>query len=172
MNGRDPRVRKGTRRLGRRIAVAALWIVLAPSLVLAQDAPAPVAVPLDGAAAPVDAAPGPAHGFIGTTYRVRWTGEATDQDLWQVAAIDIGRAADHPWRFHVLGRWIADLDGGRRGIGFNPYDELADVREHSIAAYLYAAYVEGGPIPGLALLRAGRQTLDDWPVPLDRKSVV
>lgn len=139
-------------------AAAAVGVGLIASTAAGQEPPPPPAP------TPPPAESGPAaHGFVTTAYRYRSTHDDADQDVWQLASLDVGDPVLDGMQVHVLGRWLADLDGDRRRTGTYAFDELSDVRAGAVRGFVHEAWVALSRIPTLAQLRLGRQTLTDVP---------
>ncbi len=111
------------------------------------------------AAAPSAAKPsapkGPITGYLSSRYRLRGTENASDQDLYEVAALDYADPA-RPWlSAHVMGRVTADLDGSSGATSV--YDSLSDTYDDSVVSTLYHAYVDLEPEDATVQFRLGRQ---------------
>ena len=107
------------------------------------------------------AAPQPAEqppsisGYISSRYRLRWTPSDSDQDLYEIAAVDYADPT-MPWlSAHVMGRLAADLDGTHGSTSV--FDSLEDTYSSSVVGTLYHAYVDLEPEDALAMMRLGRQ---------------
>lgn len=100
---------------------------------------------------------------------MRWTGDASDADLYQYLALTWGDPKKDPVTASAGARFAEDLDGERNVNGFHPFDSLDDSYRRGSTGRLYTAYVDfHRPLPGLRV-RAGRQFLDEMPeaLPLD-----
>lgn len=93
-----------------------------------------------------------------TRYWLRWEGGDKDQDLFETLSLDLGDASKDPVSVHFMGRLAADLDG---------YDDtfrgLSDSYGHRTDALLYDLYLDLHRLPGIDVLRVGRQTLYETP---------
>jgi len=101
-------------------------------------------------------------GSLSMNYRARHGGGATDQNLISRLNVDVGRSTD-PLSLHLRTRAFVDVDGRRRD---DPFPGLDHSFGDDVNARLYAAHVDVRSIPDVALLRLGRQDLDETPVVL------
>jgi hypothetical protein len=104
------------------------------------------------------------HGSLASRYRGRWSGDATDHDLYETLSLDVGDASKDPVTAHVLGRVAADLDGQTDRDNQFVYPSLADTWSDPVTGLLYEAYIDISAPPRLAALRAGRQVDTQTPV--------
>lgn len=104
------------------------------------------------------------HGSVASRYRGRWSGDATDHDLYETVSLDVGDASKDPVTAHVLGRVAADLDGQTDRDNQFVYPSLADTWSDPVTGLLYEAYVDITAPPRMAALRAGRQVDTATPV--------
>lgn len=104
------------------------------------------------------------HGSVSSRYRGRWSGDATDHDLYETVSLDVGDARKDPVTAHVLGRIAADLDGQTDRDNQFVYPSLADTWSDPVTGLLYEAYVDITAPPKLAAVRAGRQVDTTTPV--------
>lgn len=104
------------------------------------------------------------HGSVASRYRGRWSGDASDHDLYETLSLDIGDARKDPVTAHILGRVAADLDGQTDREDQYVYPSLADTWSDPITGLLYEAYVDITAPPRLGALRAGRQVDTATPV--------
>lgn len=102
------------------------------------------------------------RGWIGTEYRLRFTGSESDQDLVSVLGLDLGDAERDAVTAHVLARGSADLDGDRDGD--SPFVSITDSFDHARNGRLYEAYLDFHRADPLDVLRVGRQTVEDAPI--------
>lgn len=100
------------------------------------------------------------RGQLISRYWLRWTGDDSDNDLYETLSLDIGDPDRHPVTGHLLGRVSVDLDGGR---GEGPFASLDDSYNGAVTGHLYDAYIDLHRVPGLALVRAGRQIILETP---------
>lgn len=112
------------------------------------------------AVAPEDAGRFRVRGSLTTRYRLRAVGSETDQEATALLSASVGEAGRDPFSLHFVGRGYADLDGSDshrlRGIE----DTFGD----AVTGRLYQAHLDVHALPGLAIARAGRQTVDETPV--------
>lgn len=101
------------------------------------------------------------RGHLSSRYWLRWTSDETDQDLYETLALDLGDPERHPVTGHFLGRLSWDMDG--RDPGSGQFSGLADTYRHSVNGHVYDAHADLHRVPGLALLRAGRQMVQETP---------
>jgi hypothetical protein len=105
---------------------------------------------------------GPAlHGMLSTRYRGRWSGDDSDNDIFQVVALDYGDPLRDRTSASIMGRVSADLDG--RTDGSTSLISLEDTYDSAVQGELYYAYAtlrDRGPFE---VVRAGRQWLHDTP---------
>jgi hypothetical protein len=109
------------------------------------------------------------HGGIRTLYRSRWTGDASDSDLFNSLNLRAGNPDKDLFSGSASGRFQSDLDGDRHVEGFSPFDSLSDSYRRATTGQVHTAYVDiTNPWPGVRA-RAGRQILDELPeaLPLD-----
>ena len=109
------------------------------------------------------------HGSLRTVQRSRWTGGASDADLFNFLSLRAGKAEKDLFSGSASGRFQSDLDGDRGADGFSPFDSLSDSYRRATTSQVLTAYVDiTNPWPGVRA-RAGRQILDEMPeaVPMD-----
>src|SRR5262245_20498693 len=124
---------------------------------------------LDGARPGEEPAPAPrqetalpfVRGQLVSRYWLRWTGSHSDQDLYETLMLDVGNEDHDAVTGHFLGRLAADIDG--HGGGASPFFSLQDTRNGPVDVQIYEAYADLHMVPGIELLRAGRQTIVDTP---------
>ncbi len=115
------------------------------------------------------AAPGPAaqqlavHGSLGLRYRLRWSGQDSDQDVAEALELRLGDAAHDALTASLSAEGRMDIDGLAHGPNAGPYFELEDTHGDAFAARLYHAYVDVHRAAGWETLRIGRQTIVDTP---------
>ena len=123
--------------------------------------PAAEAAEGPGAAdAPGDPPPGMLRGSLSTRYRGRFAG-ASDHDLLEVLALDVGRPGEDAWTAHLLAHATLDLDDGDDPRFFS----LQDTYERDLTGRLHRAHVDWrgeGPLERASL---GRQLRYDTPEP-------
>jgi len=123
----------------------------------ASDAASDAASPPQGDQQPAKPA-APIRGYVTTRFRSRSTSGADDQDLETALGLDIGNESTDVLSGHVLARLGADLDGTSTP---DPFFSLNDTFDHSLASYLYYAWVDVRPkqaAPGqIERWRVGRQ---------------
>jgi hypothetical protein len=128
----------------------------------------------DQPAAPPPVAPAPEwldsiHGTLRLLHRARWTGDASDSDLFNSYSLRAGNPDMDLFSGSASGRFQSDLDGDRSVDGFSPFDSLSDSYRRATTAQVHTAYVDiTNPRPGVRA-RAGRQILDELPeaIPMD-----
>jgi len=104
------------------------------------------------------------HGSLVTNYRVRWTGEDTDQDLDQYIRVEGGPASgDVTGALYV--RVHGDLDSHGDSEGYTVFEDLWDTWDGRIQSRLYYGYLDFHRIPGTELARVGRMLLYETPAP-------
>jgi hypothetical protein len=139
-------------------------IGLPPSLTaspIPQDPPAgeqPAAAP---ATAEASASGRWFRGMLRSRYVGRWTSDDSDDDLLGILSLDVGDAAKDPLTAHVFGRVTYDLDG--RDATFASINDSYGSR---LDGLLYDAYVDVHSIDALPLVRLGRQSVDETPLPV------
>lgn len=101
-------------------------------------------------------------GLLSTRYRLRHGGGASDHDLVTRLGVDFGRAED-PLSLHLRGRAFVNIDGQRQD---DPFPGLDNSFGDDVNARLYAAHLDMTRVPGFALVRLGRQDLDETPAVL------
>jgi hypothetical protein len=87
---------------------------------------------------------------------------ASDHDLVTRLGLDVGRAED-PYSLHLRGRAFVNVDGQRND---DPFPGLDHSFGDDVNARLYAAHLDMTKVPGFALVRVGRQDLDETPAVL------
>lgn len=105
----------------------------------------------------------PTRGFVSVPYQLRTGGGHHDHDLYGVAAVDLGDAGRHLVTGHLFGRLSYDLDGDQTG-GADPFRSVDDAGARPVEGRVYEAFLDGHRLPGLAVLRLGRQTLHETPL--------
>jgi len=103
------------------------------------------------------------HGSLGLRYRMRWNGDASDQDLAAALDLALGDSARDAWTASIGAEARMDIDGLAPGSNPGPYFELEDTHGESFAARLYHAYVDVHSAPDWETLRIGRQTIVETP---------
>ncbi|MBL8747772.1 MAG: hypothetical protein JNK78_01325 [Planctomycetes bacterium] len=107
--------------------------------------------------------PSDAQRFAGSfalRYRARHGAGATDQDVVARLDADLGDEERDMWTAHVRTRAFWDADGRRTD---DPFAGLDQSFGDEFDARLYAAHIDVHRSLGLALLRFGRQDLDETP---------
>lgn len=141
-------------------------IFIAILLSFPQEEPPPAPPP------PVPPAPNwmeSLHGGIRTLHRSRWTGDASDSDLFNSLNLRVGNPEKDLFSGSASGRFQSDLDGDRRVEGFSEFDSLSDSYRRATTGQVHTAYVDvTNPWPGVRA-RAGRQLLEEFPeaIPMD-----
>ncbi len=124
------------------------------------DLEAPVAAEEDAQA---EEKSGPAlHGTLSTRYRGRFSGDDSDNDLFQELSLDYGDPLRDRTSYSLMGRLSADLDGRGDGDG-RELTSLEDTYDGSVQGrldYAYATLRDRGPFE---MVRVGRQWLHDTP---------
>lgn len=162
------------------VALASLLVV--STSLLADEAPAPevpAPAPVEPTPAPaveptpeapatdtVEARKYPCHGDYSLQYRVRWSHEDSDQDVFQYLNIAFGdpRADAISGQLSMRASW--DVDGRSGKTGYYTFDSLADTYDNPFNVKLYSAYVDARHFGLIDLLRAGRQVMTEMPVTL------
>ena len=101
-------------------------------------------------------------GVLATRYRLRHGGGASDHDLVTRLGVDFGRS-DDPVSLHLRGRAFVNVDGQRQD---DPFPGLDHSFGDDVNARLYAAHLDMTQVNGFALVRLGRQDLNETPVAL------
>lgn len=101
------------------------------------------------------------RGRLATRYWARWTDDADDHDIYSTLTLDVGDEDEHPVTGRFVGRLAWDLDGGESAS--SPFYSLADSHSGDAETLLYEAYVDLHRLAGLAVVRAGRQTIQETP---------
>ena len=99
---------------------------------------------------------------LATRYRLRHGGGASDHDLVTRLGVDFGRS-DDPVSLHLRGRAFVNVDGQRQD---DPFPGLDHSFGDDVNARLYAAHLDMTQVNGFALVRLGRQDLNETPVAL------
>jgi len=102
------------------------------------------------------------HGALMTNYRVRWTGEDSDQDLDQYIRLEGGPASGGVTGALYL-RVHGDLDAHGDSEGHTVFEDLWDTWDGRIQSRLYYGYLDFHRIPGTELARVGRMLLVETP---------
>ncbi len=131
------------------------FIVLLPFPLCAQIVPQPTEPP----SAPTLTF----HGALHTRYRVRWTGEESDQDIDQYVSIEAGDPLRDPVTGAVSLRLNADLDSGGDRAGHHEFEDIFDTFEGHVTTLLYSAHADLHQVPGCEVARIGRQLLYETP---------
>ena len=97
----------------------------------------------------------PIHGSLYTRFVARSGGGDHDSDLYELLSLDVRDPQRDPWSVHVLAGATLDLDG--RSDPSSPFYSLEDTLDDPFTSVLYEASVASRTIPGLALVRIGRQ---------------
>jgi len=111
----------------------------------------------------------PLTGTIRTQYRYRATSDASDSDLYEIISLAYGNPDKDPVTAMLSARLAADLDGNKNVQGFYPFTSTDDRYSKWATERLYTAYLDFRPRESGVQMRAGRQTLDEFPeaVPMD-----
>jgi hypothetical protein len=105
----------------------------------------------------------PVHGSLSLRYRLRWTNDDTDQDLYGLFSFDVGDPETQAVTAHISLRGAVDLDGDRSHSEYYPFYSIEDTFGGSYNWRLYYAYADLHRIPGTGLVRIGRQMVHDTP---------
>ncbi|HUT53668.1 MAG TPA: hypothetical protein VM658_09770 [bacterium] len=105
-------------------------------------------------------------GFLTTRYRLRATANARDQDLYQYLGLDLGNPLSSKVSAHLLTRGTVDLDGHQNERGYYVFDSITDTYDSQYNGRIYYAYADVNRIPGMEVVRLGRQLIYDAPVVL------
>ncbi len=104
----------------------------------------------------------PLTGLLSSRYRLRSTSGVHDQDVSEYLSIDAGNKTQQAVTGHVDARFADDLQP-RKGLNSDIYSGILDTYNNSQHVRLYSAYADFNKIPGVDVLRAGRQWLLDTP---------
>ncbi|HTL51598.1 MAG TPA: hypothetical protein VL860_03380 [Planctomycetota bacterium] len=129
------------------------------------EAPAPEEPPILNRLTGIDA-DYPIHADFTLKYRVRWTHDTSDQDLYQYLNLMLGDPRSNLVTAYAALRVSEDIDGRSGVTGFYTFDSLNDTYKQPTNAQLYAAYVQVNHMGLIDLFRVGRQTLSDMPITL------
>ncbi len=123
--------------------------------------------PAGAAPAAASAAPGQAaapqrfvRGYLVSRYWLRWTGDDSDQDLYEALSLDVGIEDRDAITGHFYGRVAGDLDGGTGGSTFFSANDSIGGR---VDGRVYDAYADLRRVPGLSRIRVGRQMIHETP---------
>jgi len=105
-------------------------------------------------------------GYLSTKYRYRATDAASDQDLYQYLALDLGNPLSSKLTFHFFGRATADLDGHQGGERYYVFDSINDTYDNWYTGRIYYAYLDAHGVANMEVIRLGRQLIYDAPVVL------
>ena len=130
-------------------------------LFMSQEVPAPqVEEPPKASSAPwLD----PVHGTLTLRYRYRATSGESDTDLYEFLSLSYGDPAKDAITAALSARFAEDLDGNQSVRGYYPFTSIDDSYRSFATQRLYTAYLEARPADTGLSLRAGRQTLDEFP---------
>jgi len=103
------------------------------------------------------------HGYLKNQYKARWTDSAGDQDLYETLSVDIGDAERHRVTAHFLGDLSIDLDGYTNHHINYAFESARDSTGRRNVPLVYDAYLDVHRISGLAIVRAGRQSIYETP---------
>lgn len=104
----------------------------------------------------------PIHGYVQLPYRARWSDTEVRHDLLLNSALTIGQPERSGLSAYVAGRLSAYLADRGDGVG-DPFATADRARDDAFTTRLYAGYLNYRGLPGVALVRAGRQSL--WETP-------
>ncbi|MHC4896042.1 MAG: hypothetical protein ACYTGW_02935 [Planctomycetota bacterium] len=105
----------------------------------------------------------PIHGALSLRYRYRNAeDDGTDQDMLGVLSLSAGDPDRHRFTFHFLGSGTWDMDGSA---GDNDFNSVADSYD-SMHGLLYDAYLDIHRVKPFDVVRLGRQTAYDTPIPV------
>lgn len=102
-------------------------------------------------------------GYVWVPYQLRTGAGASDHDLYAIGALHAGDRAHHHLTAHAFARLSYDLDDDQRSATADPFRSVDDAGARPVDGRLYEAYVDGHRLPGLSVLRVGRQTLNQTP---------
>lgn len=142
------------------------WLAVVVSTQLSTSLPAAVPQEPDKTEQPetVSAPALPIDGSLSLRYRYRNSDEdGSDQDLLGLLSMGIGDPLRHRFTVHVLAGANWDMDGETAD---NVFNGITDTYDHSVQAELYDAYLDVHRLDPLEVLRLGRQTLYETPVPV------
>ncbi len=136
-------------------------------LLLTQEPPGPPAQ--ESPKSTIHSMLDPLTGTIRVKYRYRATSDDSDSDLYEVLSLAYGNPEKDPVTAVLTARLAEDLDGNRNVQGFYPFTSSDDRYSKWATERLYTAYLDFRPRESGVLIRAGRQTLDEFPeaVPMD-----
>lgn len=108
-------------------------------------------------------------GTLSLKYRLRWTSDESDNDLYEFVTLTCGNPREDLVTASASARLAEDLDGERDEQGAFAFDSLDDTYRRATTARLYTAYLDVHRLWPGARLRAGRQVLEELPeaVPMD-----
>jgi hypothetical protein len=111
----------------------------------------------------------PLHGSLRARYRLRWTSDQSDNDLYEYLALTYGDPEKDRVTASASARFAEDLDGERDEQGAFVFDSPDDTYRRAATARLYTAYLDVNRLWEGARLRAGRQILEEFPeaIPVD-----
>lgn len=154
-----PRDRRDSLPLGVALLAAALLAIPSPAAAqsgdTAEGTPAPAPETSDPPALNL-------HGSLTTNYRIRWTGEDSDQDLDQYIRLEGGQSSGAVTGALYL-RVHGDLDAHGDSEGATVFEDLWDTWDGRIQSRLYYGYLDFHRIPGTELARVGRMLLVETP---------
>ena len=101
--------------------------------------------------------------YVWVPYQLRTGAGASDHDLYAIGALHAGDRAHHHLTAHAFARLSYDLDDDQRSATADPFRSVDDAGARPVDGRLYEAYVDGHRLPGLSVLRVGRQTLNQTP---------
>jgi hypothetical protein len=104
------------------------------------------------------------HGYLYSTYRLRFTEDESDQDLFQYVSLDVGDPRKHKVTSHIFARGAYDIDGDQDIDDYYVFDSINDSYDSSFNGRLYYAYLDVHRVERMDLIRVGRQTMYDSPV--------
>jgi hypothetical protein len=105
----------------------------------------------------------PLHGTLRVKYRYHATSSESDTDLYEILTLTYGNLDRDPVTAALSARFAEDLDGNRHVQGFTPFNSLDDRYRSYATQRLYTAYINFQTSEREFALRAGRQSLEDFP---------
>ena len=100
------------------------------------------------------------HGRLASRYWLRSGKSRSDQDIFETLTLDVGDPRRHAVTAYFVGRLAADIDGlGGDATQFASVDD----RFGNVYGRIYDAYLDFHRVPGIELVRAGRQVIHETP---------
>lgn len=97
------------------------------------------------------------HGYAQLKYRVRWSENETDQDIYEYISMYAGDETTDKVSASIYGRMSGDIDGRRETDAYSEFREITDTYDDNINGRLYHAYLTIRELGTLSRVRFGRQ---------------